>query len=81
MGGVVLGIVLLVIGAILSFAVQASVQGVDLVTIGYIFMAAGVLALLLGLVMNTQRTNTTHREIVNRSNETDVRHRGEREGY
>jgi multisubunit Na+/H+ antiporter MnhG subunit len=79
--GLGLGIVLLVIGAILAFAVNYQISGVELATIGYILMAAGVLSLLLGLVMNTQRTNTTHREMVDRHDETDVRHRGEREGY
>ena len=35
-------------------------------------------ALLLGLVMNTQRTNTTHREVIDRHDDRDVRHR---DGY
>lgn len=76
--GIGLGIFLLVVGAILSFAVSSAVDGVNLVMIGYILMAAGVLSLLLGLVMNTQRTNTTHREIVDRKTDADVRHR---DGY
>ncbi|PZU42905.1 MAG: hypothetical protein DI571_10545 [Arsenicicoccus sp.] len=76
--GIGLGIFLLVVGAILSFAVSNAVDGVNLVMIGYILMAAGVLSLLLGLVMNTQRTNTTHREIVDRKTDADVRHR---DGY
>ena len=42
-------------------------------------MGGGVLSLLLGLVMNTQRTNTTHTEVVDRHSDTDVRHRGD--GY
>lgn len=67
--GIGLGIVLLVIGAILAFAVNYTVSGIDMTTIGYILMAAGVLALLLGLVINTQRTNTTHREVVDRNAE------------
>ena len=50
-------------------------------TIGYILMAAGVLSLLLGLVINAQRTNTTHREIVDRRSESDVRQRRDRGGY
>lgn len=72
--GLGLGIVLLVIGAILAFAVtEYSVAGIDVEMVGFILMAAGVLALLLGLVMNTQRTNTTHREVIDRN--TDVRRR------
>lgn len=76
--GIGLGIVLLVIGAILAFAVDYSFSGIDMQTIGYILMAAGVLALLLGLVINTQRTNTTHREVIDRNEDRDVRHR---DGY
>lgn len=79
--GIGLGIVLLVLGAILSFAISDVVQGVNLVMIGYILMAAGVLSLLLSLVMNTQRANTSHREIVERRSEGEVRHRDDRGGY
>ncbi|KUG58446.1 hypothetical protein AVL62_11130 [Serinicoccus chungangensis] len=73
--GIGLGIFLLVVGAILTFAVEGVVQGVNLTMVGYILMAAGVLSLLLSLVMNTQRTNTTHREVVDRRTDADVRHR------
>ena len=49
-------ILLIVVGAILTFAIdQTSVGGVDLQTIGWICMAAGVLAILLSLVMNSRR--------------------------
>ena len=58
------GIGLLVIGAILTFAVRDSVPGVDLTMIGYICMGAGALALILGLVTNAQATNTRHEEVV-----------------
>lgn len=69
--GIGLGIVLLVLGAILAFAVQVEpIYGIDMQMIGYILMAAGVLALLLGLVINTQRTNTTHREVIDRNANT-----------
>ena len=73
--GIGLGIVLFVLGAILAFAVNYQVAGIELTTIGYILMAAGVLALLLGLVINQQRSNTTHREIVDRHEDRDVRRR------
>jgi predicted anti-sigma-YlaC factor YlaD len=46
-----LGIFLLVVGAIVSFAVRDNVSGVDLTTVGYILMGGGVLAILLSLVM------------------------------
>jgi membrane-bound ClpP family serine protease len=50
-----LGIVLVVIGAILVFAVEATVQGIDLTTVGWIVLGAGVLVFLIGLVMAIPR--------------------------
>jgi uncharacterized membrane protein len=45
------------VGAILAFAVTASVAGIDLQTVGWILMFVGVLGLILGLVlMNRGRT-------------------------
>jgi hypothetical protein len=58
------GIALIVIGAILSFGVADRVEGINLTVIGYICMGAGALALILALVMNSQRNNTTHRAVV-----------------
>ena len=64
--GIGIGILLLVIGLILLFAINefpASVQEVvEPITVGWIFVIAGVLALVLGLVMNNQRSRTTHVE-------------------
>ncbi|HSF35996.1 MAG TPA: DUF6458 family protein [Nocardioides sp.] len=64
--GIGLGILLLVIGLILLFAVNEfpdSVQDVvDPVVVGWILVIAGALALVLGLVMNNQRSKTTHVE-------------------
>ncbi len=54
------GIVLLVIGAILSFAVKDSVPNVNLALIGYICMGAGALAVILGLVTNAQASRRTN---------------------
>ena len=48
-------IALLAIGAILAFAVQDSINEIDLVTVGYILMAAGALGIILSLVLNAQR--------------------------
>ncbi|HEY3338697.1 MAG TPA: DUF6458 family protein [Propionicimonas sp.] len=59
-----IGIALLVVGAILSFAVRDSVPGVDLTMIGYICMGAGALALILSLVANAQATNTKRTNVV-----------------
>jgi uncharacterized membrane protein HdeD (DUF308 family) len=64
--GIGIGIVLLVIGLILLFAIKdfpQSVQDVvDPATVGWILVIAGVLALVLSLVMNNQRSKTTHVE-------------------
>lgn len=49
------GIVLFVIGAILVFAVNVELAGVDINVIGYIFMGAGLLIFLLGLVLYSRR--------------------------
>jgi len=49
-----LGIFLLVVGAILSFAVKDSISAVDLTMIGYIMMGGGALAILLSLVMGSR---------------------------
>lgn len=47
---VVLGIILIVIGAITSFAIDTSVDGVDLLAVGYILMGAGVLSLIAAAI-------------------------------
>ena len=58
------GIGLIVVGAIMSFGISDRIDGVNLTVIGYICMGAGALALILALVMNAQRSNTTHRAVV-----------------
>ena len=62
--GIGTGIALLVIGAILSFGVSDRLEGVDLTVIGYICMGAGVLAIILAIALTQQRTNTSHREVI-----------------
>lgn len=54
-------IALLALGAILAFAVQDRLNDVDLVTVGYICMAAGALGIVLSLVVNAQRERTVRR--------------------
>lgn len=50
-----LGVFLIALGAILSFAVSDSLAGVDLMTIGYICMAAGLATVVLSLILANQR--------------------------
>jgi hypothetical protein len=64
--GIGAGIFLLVVGGILAFGVRDNFSAVDLTVIGYICMGAGALAILLALVLNTQRSNTSHTEYVER---------------
>jgi hypothetical protein len=59
------GIFLLVAGGILAFGVRDQWSAVNLTNIGYICMAVGVLAIILALVMNAQRSRT-HTEVVER---------------
>lgn len=44
------GIILIVAGAIVTFAVSTAVEGVDLEALGYILMAGGGLALLAAAI-------------------------------
>lgn len=64
--GIGLGIFLLVVGLILLFAVKdfpdAVNQYIEPGTLGWILVIAGGLALVLGLIMNAQRSRTTHVE-------------------
>lgn len=65
--GIGSGIFLIVVGAILAFAIAPDTwEVVNLNIVGYICIAAGILALILGMVYNSQRRNTSHREVVER---------------
>jgi hypothetical protein len=56
MGAMTIGssIFLIAVGAILKYAVTATVGGVEIQTIGVILMIAGVIGLLIGLFLLTQ---------------------------
>jgi uncharacterized membrane protein HdeD (DUF308 family) len=58
--GIGTGIVLIVIGAILLFALNVNLPFVSDDTLGIILMVAGVITILLVLVLNAQRTRTRH---------------------
>lgn len=49
--GIGVSIFLLAVGAILAFAVDATVSGLDLQVVGYILMAAGLLGIVLFLAV------------------------------
>ncbi len=73
--GIGVSIFLLALGAILTFAVQASISGLDIQVIGVILMAAGLLGIVLFLAVFGPRTR---RDTVVRD-ETVYRERGTRD--
>ena len=52
------GIVLFVIGAILTFAINVEVDWANLDLIGYILMGAGVVVFLIGIILMARRRRT-----------------------
>jgi len=65
--GIGVGILLLVIGLVLVLGVieefpQAIQDVVDVQTLGWICLVVGALAIVLAVVMNQQRSKTTHVE-------------------
>jgi hypothetical protein len=60
--GIGVGIVLFVIGAIIYFALELDLAGLNDATLGIILMAAGAIGVVIGLIMNQQRTRTKHVE-------------------
>jgi uncharacterized membrane protein HdeD (DUF308 family) len=58
--GIGAGIVLIVIGAILLFALNIDMPYVSDDTLGIIFIVAGALALILALIMQAQRSRIKH---------------------
>jgi flagellar motor component MotA len=64
--GIGLGIILLVIGLILALGAVDLPAAIDdaiaTETVGWILVVMGALALVLALVMNQQRSRTTHVE-------------------
>jgi uncharacterized membrane protein HdeD (DUF308 family) len=61
--GIGLGVVLLVLGLVLVLrVVQFDLQFIDDVALGWIFLIAGILAIVLALIMNKQRSETRHVE-------------------
>ncbi len=57
--GIGIGIVFIAVGLILALAVGDAVDGVNLGLIGWILTGVGALALVVGLIMNAQRSHHT----------------------
>lgn len=68
--GIGTGIFLLVVGAILAFAVRDSWDALDLTVIGYICMGAGALGIVLALILQNQRRSTSHTVVQERYDNT-----------
>ncbi|HWL95773.1 MAG TPA: DUF6458 family protein [Nocardioidaceae bacterium] len=58
--GIGLGIILIVAGAVLLWALDLDLEFLDDDALGLILLGAGLLALILALVMNAQRSRTKH---------------------
>ncbi|HEY9324799.1 MAG TPA: DUF6458 family protein [Agromyces sp.] len=50
-----LGILLVAIGAVLTFALNVTVDWIDLDLVGYILMIAGAIVIILGLIFMMRR--------------------------
>ena len=76
--GIGTSIFLIALGAILKFAVTATVSGIDLATVGTILMIVGVLGLLISLVWLMQadrrRGVVTQERVVERDPHVDPRY-------
>ncbi len=66
--GIGTSILLIAVGAILKFAVTATVSGIELATVGVIFMIVGVIGLLFSLLIlsRADRGAVVERERVER---------------
>ena len=68
--GIGVSIFLLAIGAILTFAVEASISGLDINVVGIILMISGATGLLLTMVVLGRRNTAVGETVVTR--ERDV---------
>jgi hypothetical protein len=60
--GIGLGVILIVAGAVLMWALNVDLSYVDDNTLGLILFIVGIAAVVISLVMNVQRRKTTHIE-------------------
>jgi Flp pilus assembly protein protease CpaA len=60
--GIGVSIFLIAVGAILAFAVTASVSGIELATVGWILMGVGAIGLLMTMMIFGRGDRATRRE-------------------
>jgi hypothetical protein len=53
-----LGIVLFAIGAVLAFALNLTVDWINLQMVGYILMAAGAVVIIIGIILLARRRSS-----------------------
>lgn len=77
-----LGIFLFVVGAVLTFALNISVDWINLDLVGYLFMGAGIVIVIIGLILMMRRRSsvitersavdsTSGERVTERATETD----------
>jgi Flp pilus assembly protein protease CpaA len=59
-------IALIAVGAILRFAVDADVQGIEIATVGLILMIAGIIGLVVSLIMFANASRGGRTDVVER---------------
>ena len=72
--GIGFSIFLLALGAILAFAVNATVAGLDIAVVGWILMAAGVIGLILTMVVLAPRRRRIVTETTTTAPSTGIEH-------
>lgn len=60
--GIGFGVFLIVVGAILLWAVEVDISFIDDSTLGVILIVAGLATVALSLIVTAQRSRTTHVE-------------------
>jgi uncharacterized protein DUF6458 len=60
--GIGLGVLLVVVGAALMWAINLDIAHIDDFTLGLILFIVGVVAIVLSVYLNAQRNRTTHVE-------------------
>lgn len=73
--GIGAGVFLIAVGAILAFAVEYDIAGIELTVVGWILMGAGALALIMSLVVWGPRKRAS-REIITERHADDLPRRG-----
>ena len=59
------GIFLFVVGAVLTFALNVSLDWINLDLVGYLFMGAGIVVVIIGLIMLMRRRSSVVTEHTN----------------